>query len=1798
MDKQSQTLVTQLEAQIKELTQANQQLQNNVSQLEISVQLGYATSSASDINILNKKIVGIIKGYFGFYHVGLYLLDKTKEWAILAQAAGKASRKMKIDRHRLPISQKSAAGWINKNCKPYLSYPSGQQNGHDVQNMLLPGAHSEVALPLIIKNRCIGILDIQSVERQAFSPADIVLFQSLANQIAPAIEKTQLYTQTLIERDSENWLYRFSSALTETDDIDTITSVAISLSDYLNAAGSDIYLKAMADNIYFKSSTLNIDTVQQQELVNTALNNGPEAHILKTKQALIISDTHEENHWHLVKHNNQMRSFLGLPIIVDQGRLTGVLSFVHSDPNYFNQNNLELLETLTPQIITALHYATHLIDVESSLQEARLMLDISRRFSGASTLNGVYDALVQSILAIGADRCTLYTCDELDADNTPTYGQIVFVGDKRSLPKATPKPRFLLTDYPTLLEAVYTQETLVIKNVQTDERLTKDRDFLLQFGATSIVINPLVVRSYAIGLLSIEYRDQRTFTERELALYRTLSNQTTVAIKHVEQIKQTEEALAETQTLYRAGRVLAAAADLQSILEEALIEFVYSLGLDQGGITLLTSNKQFGQLMAYLEDGQLQDIEKLRFAIDENIPYQKMLLNGQPFVSSDVANDPRLVDFDSFNAKKTTTALLEAPIIINGETVGWIGVDAVEEAREFRQRETDLARAMSDQIAIAIQNRRLLEQTEHQAKQLKTVATVGEAVTDLTELGEVLKTTVNLIRDQFDFYHASIFLIDDAREWAVVQASTGEVGKIMVEKPHRLGVGSNSIVGYVTAQAKPRIALDVGKDAVHFDNPLLPKTRSEMGLPLVSRGMAIGALDVQSVEANAFTDDDIETLQIMADQLVTAIENARLFEQTQRRLIEQAMLYRIGTKIGGTLNLQETTDILAKETAEALDVAECVLTLLEDGNIAYVISDFVQEDSSFDSDKGQHFKITEFESWPQILKSKQEYIIHIDEPGNRQGWEFEYLKNHQGVTMAVVPILLRNEVIGLLEVYDNKQHRHFKQEDISLLDSIALQAANAIENARLFEAARESQTFMKAIIDEIPDPIFIKDGEHKWVVVNRAFTEDILGQSEENLIGHDDSEFLPKEEVDKSWEDDDKLFETGKIQEGEESITDHQGNLKIIYTRKIPLTLTQGESKPEYLIGIINDITQRKQREVEREQLIEQTQKTLERTQTLYRISDILAATAESDLSGSEGQKAIFEVVLGEYLQLLGSKQGSIMLFDNTINADVARARYVDGSPVEPHLVLPLERDKIFQHLQEHPKPLIIKDAANNPLTKNAEKRQGQERVISMLFIPLMIRGKLVGSIVVDVIDDYVFTQDDIEIGEAIADQLNIWLENRQLLIETQYRSNLLQTAAEVSRASSSILDVDVLITSSVNLIRDQFDFYYVGMFLVNEAREWAVLRSGTGEAGRIQLERHHQLKIGGESMIGQCIATRKARIALDVGEEAARFKNPILPDTHSEMALPLISRDKAIGALTVQSVQRSAFSNEDITLLQTMADQLANVIENASLFSQTQEALAEAETLYQVTQELSSARDEDGVYQLAIDALAGSGVDSCAIYMYLDDDDDDTNSSPQRVEQKAIWTTSGKPAFDNGLRLQANDFVIEELIPHQGVFLIKDLNNSNITERLRRILKGLNITSIMALPLSTYQKRLGFLLAAYSDKNKTFTQNQTRLFTTIAQQMVVALDNLRLIKASQRRARREEIIREITSKIRTAVGVDDILKTTVSELGKVVGTSRGSISLNVSDSLAQLQNDNRVKNSIVETKETIGDKESENYGQ
>jgi PAS domain S-box-containing protein len=273
---------------------------------------------------------------------------------------------------------------------------------------------------------------------------------------------------------------------------------------------------------------------------------------------------------------------------------------------------------------------------------------------------------------------------------------------------------------------------------------------------------------------------------------------------------------------------------------------------------------------------------------------------------------------------------------------------------------------------------------------------------------------------------------------------------------------------------------------------------------------------------------------------------------------------------------------------------------------------------------------------------------------------------------------------------------------------------------------------------------------------------------------------------------------------------------------------------------------------------------------------------------------------------------------------------------------------------------------------------------------------------------------------EAIRDanlKLQIYTE------ELEQRTEQLMVGAQVSRTATDILEPDELSQRVVDLVRESFGLYYVGLFLLDETGDNAVLHAGTGGAGRQLLRQHHSLPVAETSMVGWSIIHRQARIALDVGDDAVRFDNPLLPETRSEVALPLISRGECIGALTFQSIAGAAFTLEDIAVLQSMSDLLANAINNARLYDRLQRELivrkqAEAEVrnlnaelelrVEERTAELKAANRELEAFSYSVShdlrapLRAMDGFSRILARQYENLLDDDGRHLLQRVRQNA----------------------------------------------------------------------------------------------------------------------------------------------------------------------------------------------------
>ncbi|GAP14907.1 protein containg FOG: GAF domain [Longilinea arvoryzae] len=339
-------------------------------------------------------------------------------------------------------------------------------------------------------------------------------------------------------------------------------------------------------------------------------------------------------------------------------------------------------------------------------------------------------------------------------------------------------------------------------------------------------------------------------------------------------------------------------------------------------------------------------------------------------------------------------------------------------------------------------------------------------------------------------------------------------------------------------------------------------------------------------------------------------------------------------------------------------------------------------------------------------------------------------------------------------------------------------------------------------------------------------------------------------------------------------------------------------------------------------------------------------------------------------------------------------------------------------------------------------------------------------------------------------------------------RASQLQTASHVARDISSFENLDDLVTDTIELIRDQFGFYHVGLFLVDEDREFAVLKAATGEAGQHMLERNHRLKIGLEGIVGYAIEKNEPRIALDVGKDATHFKNPDLPNTHSEMALPLRSSGKVIGALDVQSEKAAAFDTEDVNILDTIADQLAMAIEKVNLLTQLKNSLAEVEASF------------------------------------------------QQYTQKA-WHSHLRNAKRNyAFRYHRQHIEVVD----DGYVEVKaalEANQPTVTVQRKA---DKSVQTLVALPIKLRGEPLGVLNLRFDAGH--VPQDTIDLLENTANRLALALENARLLEELQQRAERERQIGSIVSKVRSRADIDSILRTTAEELGRSLGVAEVLVQL------------------------------------
>ena len=393
-------------------------------------------------------------------------------------------------------------------------------------------------------------------------------------------------------------------------------------------------------------------------------------------------------------------------------------------------------------------------------------------------------------------------------------------------------------------------------------------------------------------------------------------------------------------------------------------------------------------------------------------------------------------------------------------------------------------------------------------------------------------------------------------------------------------------------------------------------------------------------------------------------------------------------------------------------------------------------------------------------------------------------------------------------------------------------------------------------------------------------------------------------------------------------------------------------------------------------------------------------------------------------------------------------------------------------------------------------------------------------------------TEEIAKLATAV-EQMRARLEETYASLEQRVasRTAALEAAADVSRTTTSVLDPGELVRQVVDLVRNRFGLYYVGLFLLDETGRYAVLRAGTGAAGRQMLAQGHQLAAGGNSMIGRCVGRDEPRIALDVGREAVRFENPLLPDTRSELALPMRSRGRVIGAMTVQSADAAAFDPAYITVLQTMADQVAVAIANARLFADAQTALEDLEAIQQryLGDAWAQHTQERGVRGYA---QTQSGL------LTLDQ---------QILPEVHRAIAAGHPVISRGRTARGTETQVRPADHREaeGAELRSDAGAQ---------------LSALVVPILFGNQPIGALGLRDVTGRRHWGEVDVGLVQAISEQFAQAAESLRLLDETQRSAAREKTVTRVTARLRETFDMDTVLQTAAYEMWDVLNLAEAEV--------------------------------------
>ncbi|HID64247.1 MAG TPA: GAF domain-containing protein, partial [Anaerolineae bacterium] len=737
----------------------------------------------------------------------------------------------------------------------------------------------------------------------------------------------------------------------------------------------------------------------------------------------------------------EYQALIGVPLSLRETVL-GMMIVVSHSPRQIAPEDMTFLTCASNQIGTAFEKTLLYEEVERRAEETAILHDIS--IATAATLD-LDEALRLIYEQVGrAMKISTFFVALYDEQKEELNFELFVDKGKRLERFSRPLEKGGLTGW-----IVRSRQPLLIHNLEKEQDNLPARAIVVgEEHSKSWLGMPLMVKDYVIGAISVQSYRPHAFDEGHKRLLAAIASQAALVIENARLYAQTQQRVKELSSLFQASVATSSSLEVEEVLRNLAKRVARVVDATSVCIWDWNPETQTATILAHHTGPEATKQERIShlgetYSISDCPITIGVLRTRQPLSIS--ISDPYTGEGDKARLSELggKTSLI-IPLMTRDRVIGFIDLLESRRERQFEHREIRLCQTIANQAAIAVENAWLYEDERKRVAQLKAIGEVGQQIASTLDLDELLHRVVNSLVNVFDYYCANILLVDADAGEIILQASAGHSGRMY--EGYRLKIGQQGITGWVAQTGEPLLVNDVTKDPRYHFVEELRDTRSELAVPIKAKGEVMGVLDVQSTQLDAFDEEDLFTLSTLADQVSVAIENARLYRQTQQRLAEVSTLYTLAKQVISSLELNAVLDSIVSTLKLSINCRACSLFLLDEESqmleikAAAGIKPRWRKEARLKMGEGIAGKVAAEAKPLYIPDARQNPIFVPFDPAVR--------------SLLVVPMISKGKVIGTLCIDDDKPDA-FSPDDGRLLTIAAAQAAVAIENAQLYESSKK-----------------------------------------------------------------------------------------------------------------------------------------------------------------------------------------------------------------------------------------------------------------------------------------------------------------------------------------------------------------------------------------------------------------------------------------------------------------------------------------------------------------------------------------------------------------------------------------------------------------------------------------------------------------------------------------------------------------------------------------------------------------------